>query len=123
MPRKTRGPSRARIKPKRNEQEKRRQERREEEGRGLLLVNFLGTISDAAVRKQLREVEKLQKTIVAQQRELEPEFEKLRNTSAAALSKLKDIDKALSDNISPELESIIKELARCAVSIDQKVPD
>lgn len=86
-------------------------------------MDIMGTISDAWVRKQLHEVEKLQKIIVSTQREMEKELGRIRDTTNVIFSKISDIDEALEGNLSPELEKAVKQVAMRAVSIDQKVTD
>ena len=86
-------------------------------------MSILGAISDAWVRKQLGEVERLQKIIVSQEREMEKELGRIKDKSNIVLSKISDIEEALEGNISPELEKVINQITMRAVSIDQKVTD
>ena len=80
-------------------------------------------VSDAWIRQQLKDIEKLQRGIVVQQSKADESLARLKKESALILKKIDEVDAAVGDYISPELEKAVKETAVRVVSIDKKVLD
>lgn len=81
---------------------------------------------EAWIKKQLQEIEQLQRLILGQQTRIEDTFVSVRKESALALKKISDLDDAINGGtayVSPELEQAIKVVSVRAVSLDKKVSD
>lgn len=82
---------------------------------------------DVWTKKTLKEIEQLQKAIVAQNTRIDDTLETVKKESALALKKIKDLEDASGGGgvafVSPELEQAIKVVAVRSKSIDEKVSD
>lgn len=85
---------------------------------------------DAWTKKTLKEIEQLQKAIVAQNTRIDDTLQTVRKESALALKKISDLGDAGGGGggggaafVSPELEQAVKVVAVRSKSIDEKVSD
>ena len=81
---------------------------------------------DAWIKKQLQEIEGIQRLILGQQTRIEDTFVAVRKESAMVLKKIRELEN-LPDNgdvfISEELERVINVISVRAKTIDEKVSD
>jgi hypothetical protein len=86
---------------------------------------------DAWTKKQLKEIEQLQRGIIVQQAKIDDQHAKIDETldtvkkeSALVLKKINDLDGPdLDPLVTPELEQMVKVVSARAKTIDRKVSD
>jgi hypothetical protein len=90
------------------------------------LRKIVGELNEAWIRQQLKDIEKLQRSIVLQQSKADENLAELQKISAIVLAKIDDLDDLMGGSVSyviPELEQAIKMVSVRAISIDKQVAD